>query len=224
MRVEGRAVVGGAGRERLVARLEAVGGGPRAGGVARGSARDGRTAFMFTGQGAQRAGMGSELYDTFPVFRDAFDAVCAELDKRLGRSVKELVFDTDSTLLDRTDYTQPGLFAVEVALYRLVESWGVEPDYLIGHSVGELVAAHLSGVLSLSDACELVVARGRLMGALPEGGAMFALQATEEEARESLGGFEDKVSIAAVNGPRAMVISGDEEAIDQLEELWGERG
>src|SRR5205085_5544433 len=191
------------GRAHLEHRAALVGG-QELRGVAQG---DGKVAFLFTGQGAQRPRMGAELYEAFPVFRDAFDAVCEHLD------VRDQVFGGES--LDRTELTQSALFAVEVALYRLVESFGLKPDYLIGHSVGEIAAAQVAGVLSLEDACALVAARGRLMGALPEGGAMIAVQASEDDVSESLRGFDRRLAIAAVNGPRAVVVSGDEDAIDE---------
>ncbi|TVS76918.1 acyltransferase domain-containing protein, partial [Mycobacterium helveticum] len=165
--------------------------------------------------------MGMGLHAEYPVFAEALDAVVAELDRHLLRPLREVMWGHDENLLSTTEFAQPALFAVEVALFRLLESWGVRPDFVMGHSVGELSAAHVAGVLSLQNAAVLVAARGRFMQALPVGGAMFAVQASEEEVRPLLDG---QVGLAAVNGPASVVISGAEDDVVAVAERFRGEG
>ncbi|MFB4304479.1 SDR family NAD(P)-dependent oxidoreductase [Actinomadura sp. GTD37] len=206
---EYRAVATGGTRDELLAALESL---------TVQQVRTGRTAFLFTGQGSQRPGMAGELYDAFPVFAEALDEVCEHLDPALRGML--LGDDGDGEEIHQTRYTQPALFAFETALFRLLRHWGVTPDVLLGHSIGELTAAHVAGVLSLPDAAALVTARATLMQDLPAGGAMIALEATEEEVLPHLTGG---VAIAAVNGPASVVISGDEAPALRIAERWRHR-
>ncbi|MFF4402932.1 SDR family NAD(P)-dependent oxidoreductase [Streptomyces sp. NPDC001480] len=228
---EHRATVVGGDRDELLRGLDALAAGEPAAGTDQDVARTGRTAFLFTGQGAQRAGMGAQLYAAFPAFAQAFDEVCERLDRHLPSPLTAAVFaepgSEEAALLDRTGYTQPALFAYEVALFRLLESWHIRPDHVAGHSVGELTAAHVAGVLSLDDAAALVAARARLMDELPPGGAMAALEATEEEVRALISGFgadADRVDVAAVNGPRSTVLAGDADLVERAVEEMRDRG
>ncbi|MER0246011.1 type I polyketide synthase [Streptomyces sp. HSW2009] len=228
-----RAVVVGAGRTELLAAL---------GGIARGTAlehtvlgeaaRGGGLAFLFTGQGAQRAGAGRELYERFPAFADALDGVCALLTERTGLPLRAVLLADEGSasypqqveLVRQTAWAQCALFAIEVALFRLVESWGVRPDFLIGHSIGELAAAHVAGVFTLEDAVTAVAARGRLMQELPTGGQMVAVEATEEEVANLLAGGDGTVGIAAVNGPTSVVVSGDADSVHTIAAALRDQG
>ncbi len=208
---EHRAAVVGRSVEEFVSRLEEL-----TPGVADPS---GKVAFLYSGQGTQHAGMGRELYDAFPVFTQAFDEVCEHLDAHLDRPLKTIVFGTDEKL-DQTLYTQPALFAYQVALHRLLTHWGITPDYLLGHSLGELTAAHTSGTLTLADAALLVTTRARLMNDTPPG-AMTAINAGVEEITPTL---TDGVSIAAINGPTSTVISGLPDEVAAIAAHWADQG
>ena len=211
---EHRAVLVGGDRAALMDGLAALAAGEPGPGVAVGHAKPaGQTVFVFPGQGAQRLGMGQQLYGRFPAFARAFDEAAAALDGQLRRPLKQVVWDTDPEALEDTEFAQPALFAVEVGLASLWRSWGVTPDVVLGHSVGEITAAHVAGVLSLADAATIVAARGRLMAQLPAGGVMVAVTAGEAEVAPLL---SQGVGIAAVNGPNSVVLSGAQAAVEVI--------
>ncbi len=211
---EHRAVLVGSEREALMAGLAAIASGEPSSAVVVGRARSvGKTVFMFPGQGSQMLGMGAALYGRFPEFARAFDEAVAALDGHLRLPLREVMWGADPETLENTEFAQPALFAIEVGLASLWRSWGVTPDVVMGHSVGEIAAAYVAGVLSLPDASKMVAARGRLMAQLPVGGAMVAVTASEAEVTPLL---SEGVSIAAVNGPKSVVISGERAAVDAV--------
>jgi polyketide synthase 12 len=192
----------------------------------------GRTAFLFSGQGSQYPGMGKDLYQASPVFSGVFDDACACVEEQLGdaidRRLREVVFAEPGTaealLLDQTLYTQPALFAVAVALFEVLRRAGVTCDYVAGHSIGEIAAAHVAGVLSLRDACALVAIRARVMQDMQADGAMLSVQASEQEIVHCLAGTAGRIAIAAVNTPASVVVSGDTDAIRDFVADWRAHG
>ncbi|MEU1669269.1 type I polyketide synthase [Streptomyces sparsogenes] len=225
-----RAVITGRDTETLRAGLAALAAGEDHPALVRreaGVPASGSRVFLFSGQGSQRPGMGAGLHERFPVFADTFDEICALLDPHLDHPLREVVFATHphhTDLLNHTTYTQAGLFALQVALTRLLQHCGLHPDAVIGHSIGEITAAHIAGVLTLEDACRLVAARATLLGTLPPGGAMTALEATPEEATEALAPYDGHVTIAALNAPTNTVISGPADLVTNITTTWKERG
>ncbi|WSK38659.1 type I polyketide synthase [Streptomyces tubercidicus] len=226
--LEHRAALVATDRAELARELDALAAGAPGSAVRQGQAGSGAVAVLFTGQGAQRLGMGRELYAAYPVFARAWDGICAELDVHLPAPLRAVVWaepdSPEAALLNETVYAQPALFALEAALFRLLESWGLRPDFLLGHSLGEVTAAYVAGVWSLPDAAALVAARGRLMQELPSGGAMVSVRATEDEVTAQLAGFEGRVGLAAVNGPASVVLSGDEDAVTEIAAALAARG
>ncbi|MFX0581078.1 type I polyketide synthase, partial [Nocardia nepalensis] len=221
---EHRAVVVGADREALLAGLAGLASGQPGPDVVVGhttTTTPAKTVLVFPGQGSQWVGMGAELHAQFPMFAEAFDAVAEELDRHLRLPLRQVMWGDDQELLDSTEFAQPALFAVEAALFALVGQWGIDPDFVMGHSVGEVTAAYVAGVLTLEDAALLVAARGRLMQALPEGGVMVAVAASEDEVLPLLVGGVD---IAAINAPGSVVISGAETAVAAIADRLAQQG
>jgi acyl transferase domain-containing protein len=217
---EHRAVLVGNDRETLTTGLTGLAAGQSDAIVGR-SRPTGKTALVFPGQGAQWLGMGAELYERFSVFAAAFDEAADALDSLLRLSLKDVLWGDDANLLQNTEFAQPALFAIEVALASLLQHWGIVPDVVMGHSVGEITAAHVAGVLSLQDAATIVAARSRLMAGLPTGGAMLAVAASEGDVTPLL---TEGVAIAAVNGPNSVVISGAELPVTEIADQLARRG
>jgi microcystin synthetase protein McyG len=217
-------------RQALLEQLDAASRGSTPAGSARGDARErgGKLAWLFTGQGAQVVGMGESLFEASPAFRQALLEAFASLDAHLERPLREVMWaeagSSDAALLDQTGYTQPALFAIEWALASLWRSWGVEPDFVAGHSIGEVAAACFAGVFTLADAARLVCARGRLMQALPSDGAMVSIEAGEAEVAATVGPHAATVSIAAINDPTSVVVAGVEPQVLQIAESFAARG
>ncbi|WP_225640932.1 type I polyketide synthase [Streptomyces werraensis] len=215
-RLEHRAVVLGHDRDELLAGLAALAEGEESPATVTGlAAGTGGRVFLFPGQGAPWAGAAGPLYEAFPVFAEALDEVCAHFDAHLPFALKPLLLAAEPERRERTDVAQPALFALQVALYRLLTRYCPPPDHLIGHSVGEIAAAHVAGALGLDTATRLVAARGRTMQTVTERGAMLAARLTEAEAGALLGAY-DRVGLAAVNGPESVVFSGLREQVHAL--------
>ncbi|WSS06668.1 SDR family NAD(P)-dependent oxidoreductase [Microbispora sp. NBC_01189] len=228
-RFDHRAVITGSSKNELLERTRALADGRTTPGVVTGIARPGKTAFVYTGQGSQRAGMGRGLYAAHPAFAAAFDQAIEALDEHLAGHApvplrEVLLGDADPALLDQTLYTQPALFALQTALTHLLSTWGITPHAVAGHSIGAIAAAHAAGILTLPDAAALVAARARLMHTAPPGGAMTAINATEAHVAAEIAPYAGKATIAAANTPTSTVISGDHHAVTHLTHHFREQG
>ena len=220
-----RLAVLGSEPEELAAKLVEYTAGEEVGGVYSGQLTNGdslaKVALLFTGQGSQYVNMGRQLYETQPTFRQALDQCDEILSPYLEHPLLEVLYPQEAqkssaSLLDQTAYTQPALFAIEYALFKLWESWGINPDVVMGHSVGEYVAATVAGVFSLEDGLKLIATRARLMQQLPCGGEMVSVMASESKVRDFLKTYTKKVALAAINGPESVVISGGSEDIGAI--------
>ncbi|SOJ55238.1 Phenolphthiocerol synthesis polyketide synthase type I Pks15/1 [Mycobacterium simulans] len=220
-----RAVIIGRNRDQLLNGVRSLATGGNSSSVVRGvSATRPKTAVLFPGEGAQFAGMGSQLYALFPVYAAAFDEVCSIFDQRLSASLRDVVFaeagSEAAELLNQPIYEQPALFAVQVALFRLAESWGLRPEFVVGHSLGEVTAAYVAGLWSLPDACLVVAERGRLTQSIPAGGGMLSVEATPGDVTPYLAELSG-CAIAAINGPALLTISGEVSTLNALAEKLG---
>ncbi|MEU0786323.1 type I polyketide synthase [Streptomyces sp. NPDC006173] len=225
-RFEHRAVVLGRTRAELLAGLTSLSRGQENAGVVRGRASTlGGTVFVFPGQGSQWAGMGRRLYDTFPAFARSLDACAAALAEWTDWSLLDVLRAADGAPgLDRVDVLQPALFSVMVSLAALWRSWGVEPAAVIGHSQGEIAAAHVCGALSLRDAAKIVALRSKALVDLIGHGAMASVAESEQTVQERIAPWSGQVSVAVVNGPRSVVVSGEPDALDEFIEKMKAEG
>ncbi|MDR7303664.1 type I polyketide synthase [Haloactinomyces albus] len=227
---EHRAAIIATDRQQALTGLEALSDNAQLPEVLQGNIRRSRggLAFVFSGQGSQRVGMGRELHATFPVFAETVDEICTRFDAHLETPLRAVMFadsgSAEADLLDRTVYTQAALFTIECALYRLYEDHGLVPDAVIGHSIGEITAAHVAGVLSLTDAVTLIAARGQTMQAARDDGAMVAIAAGESEVLAALEEHAGRVTIAAVNAPEAVVVSGDADIAESVGAHFTDQG